>query len=107
MANNKVKVPALQQRSGQPAPMTPAERAEAISRALAQKVESIAQGVLYNLIGGMAHAGREVKIDEVTTAALDIAASLVRKSPKVVDELFNEMFNPQQAPDAEKADTER
>lgn len=102
MANNKVKVPALQQRGGQPAPMTPAERAEAISRALAQKVESIAQGALYNLIGGLTHAGRDFSVDEVTTVALDIAAALVRKSPKVVDELFNEMFNPQPAPEEKK-----
>lgn len=86
----------------QPAPMTDEQRAVAVARALQQKFESVAQGVLYNIIGGEAHADRKIVPEEVTTLALETAALFIKKTPAVVDKLFDEMFNkPVEKKDAE------
>ena len=77
----------------QPQAMTPEQQAAAIARSLTQKAESVAQGVLYNLIGGYTHAGKDVDAEEVTSLALDIAARFIKKTPEVMDALFDEMFN--------------
>ena len=74
-------------RNIKPAPMSEAQRMEAISRGFTQQYQSIAQGVLYNLIGsGAAKRHTPAKVAE---KALAITSAFLKKIGPEVDACFD------------------
>jgi hypothetical protein len=59
-------------------PMTPEERQEAAARAYAQKRESIATGVLFNLMHNE-DALRNNNAEELATLAIEVADKMIEK----------------------------
>ena len=72
----------------QPRPMTDEERAAAIYRSVAQRVESTAQGVLFNMASNPVAAS--LTAEEIAQQALDIAKEFIVRTPKTVEAIMNE-----------------
>ena len=73
----------------QPRPMTDEERAAAIIRSVAQRVESTAQGVLFNIVSNPEAAS--LTAEEIAQQALDIAKEFIVRIPKTVEAVMNEL----------------
>lgn len=69
----------------QPQPMNDEQRAAAIYRSIAQRVESTAQGVLFNLASNPASQGTAP--EELADYALAVAKRFIAATPKVIEEI--------------------
>lgn len=93
-------------RTIKPQPMTDEQKAAAIYRSVAQRVESTAQGVLFNIVSNPsslvakkvvrfkgdgkqkeAYESTQFQAAELAQLALDIAKEFITRTPKVIEEI--------------------
>ncbi len=77
-----------------PAPLSEAEKIAAISRGFTQQYQSIAQGVLFNLIHGYATCdGALPKAEVVIEQTLSVTDQFMEKVGPACDASFAKLFN--------------
>lgn len=85
---NKPKTVRLPQGSA-PKPLTQQEQIAAISRGFTQQFNSIAQGVLFNLVHGYANSGNMPKTASVVDEAITITESFMEEVGPACDAAFD------------------
>lgn len=85
---NKPKTVRLPQGSA-PKPLTQQEQIAAISRGFTQQFNSIAQGVLFNLVHGYANSGNMPKPARVVDEAITITESFMEEVDPACDAAFD------------------
>lgn len=85
---NKPKTVRLPQGSA-PKPLTQQEQIAAISRGFTQQFNSIAQGVLFNLVHGYASAGNVPKEGRIVEQAISITESFMEEVGPACDAAFD------------------
>lgn len=85
---NKPKNVRLSQGSA-PKPLTQQEQIAAISRGFTQQFNSIAQGVLFNLVHGYASAGSVPKESIIVEQAISITEDFMEKVGPACDKAFD------------------
>lgn len=85
---NKPKTVRLPQGSA-PKPLTQQEQIAAISRGFTQQFNSIAQGVLFNLVHGFATSGDIPKPASIVDAAITITESFMEEVGPACDAAFD------------------
>lgn len=94
---NKPKTVRLPQGSA-PKPLTQQEQIAAISRGFTQQYQSIAQGVLFNLVHGYATSGNVVPAAYLLVSeALEVTDSFMAKVGPACNEAFEELVVKKQA----------
>lgn len=94
---NTIRIPA-QGAAGAPKPLTPQEQLAAISRGFTQQFQSIAQGVLFNLVHGYAASGNVVPAaDLLVTECLEITDAFMANVGPACDKAFEELVVKRQA----------
>lgn len=100
-----IRIPA--QGAGAPKPLTPQEQLAAISRGFTQQYQSIAQGVLYNLVHGYSTSGNVVPAaDLLVKETLEITDAFMANVGPACDKAFEELIVKKQAEAAEKKEGE-
>lgn len=87
---NKPKTVRLPQGSA-PKPLTQQEHIAAISRGFTQQFNSIAQGVLFNLVHGFASAGNIHDLDMAVEASIKITEAFMKEVGPACDNAFDEI----------------
>ena len=103
---NKPKTVRLPQGSA-PKPLTQQEQIAAIARGFTQQYQSIAQGVLFNLVHGYAASGNVVPAaDLLVKEVLEVTDSFMANVGPACDNAFEELVVKKQAAAAEKKEGE-
>jgi len=101
-----IRIPA-QGAAGAPKPLNPQEQLAAIARGFTQQYQSIAQGVLYNLVHGYATSGNVVPAaDLLVKEVLEVTDSFMANVGPACDKAFEELVVKKQAAAAEKKEGE-
>lgn len=72
-----------------PAPMTPEQQNAAIARGFTQQFNSIAQGVLFNLVHGYASSGQVPKVPRLVDEAISITEGFMEEVGPACDSAFD------------------
>ena len=100
-----IRIPA-QGAAGAPKPLNPQEQLAAIARGFTQQYQSIAQGVLYNLVHGYAGAGKMIPAADLVKEVLEVTDSFMANVGPACDKAFEELVVKKQAAAAEKKEGE-
>jgi len=93
MTNKPQKIRAIGAQPPKPSQLTEQERLAAIQRGYTQKYESIAQGVLFNLLNNASSFGSVVAEPEaVVRAAIAVTSAFMDQIGPAVDEGFDKLM---------------
>lgn len=89
----QAKARTLKPQAQQPRPMTEQERAAAIARGFTQQYNSIAQGVLFNLVHGYASSGSVPKDGPLVEEVISITERYMEEIGPACDAAFDVIVN--------------